>query len=98
MVSPLGGPAGAQPAASRRAAGLKAACAAAALAAASVAAERGTVILLRKQRVGEWPHLGGSGDGLVSSSLGVLEREKGLEPSTLCLGSLGSLRVTGGGG
>ena len=67
MVSPLGGPAGAQPAASRRAAGLKAACAAAALAASEVAAERRTVILLTKQMVGEWPHLGGSGDGSVSS-------------------------------
>ena len=92
------GPAGAQPAPSRPAAGLNAACAAAALAASEVAAERRTVILLTQQMVGERGRSGGSGGGPVSSSCGVLERETGFEPATLCLGSLGSLRVTGGGG
>ena len=62
--------------------------AAAAVAAASVAAERRTVILLTKQMVGERRRIGGAGGGPVSSSSGVLERETGVEPAALCLGSI----------
>ena len=39
--------------------------------------------------VDERPHLGGSGDGSVSSSCGGVERETGLEPATLCWGAEG---------